>query len=122
MYSDWGYRPEQLIPVIDALYNLATFTNGQDVPPGMPNPNPSLGISRVVVGAILGAEMEDDEFGKKSAAAILTLLPQIAKVHPNLAKSLDDVYAEITTSSESIMTEMYPDILSKLEVVRSKLA
>jgi hypothetical protein len=122
MYSDWGYHPELLIPVIDALYNLATFTNGQDVPPGMPNPNPSLGISRVVVGAILGAEMEDDEFGKKSAAAILTLLPQIAKVHPNLAKSLDDVYAEITTSSESVMTEMYPDILSKLEAVRSKLA
>lgn len=23
-YSDWGYKPEQLIPVIDALYNLAT--------------------------------------------------------------------------------------------------
>lgn len=121
-YSDWGYKPEELIPVIDALYNLATFTNGQDTQPEMPNPNPSIGISRTVVGAILGAEMEDDEFGKKSAAAILTLLPQIAKVHPNLAKSLDDVYDEITTSSESVMTMMYPNILSKLEAVRSNSA
>ncbi len=121
-YSDWDYKPEQLIPVIDALYNLATFTNGQDTPPGMPNTNPSIGISRAVVGAILGAEMDDDEFGKKSASAILTLLPQIAKVHPKLAKSLDDVYAEITTSSDSVMTMMYPNILSKLEAVRSNSA
>lgn len=118
-YSDWGYNPEQLIPVIDALYNLATFTAGQDTPPDMPNPNPSAGVSRVVVGAILGAEMDDDEFGQKSAAAILTLLPEICKVHPRLAKSLDDVYIEITTNADSFMTKMYPTILSKLEAVRS---
>jgi len=121
-YSDWGYKTEHLIPVIDAMYNLATFTNGQDTPPGMTNLNPSIAISRVVVGAILGAEMDDDEFGKKSAAAILTLLPKIAKVHPKLAKSLDDVYTEITTSSNSVMTMLYPKILPKLEAVRSNLA
>lgn len=118
-YSDWDYKPETLIPVIEALYNLATFTAGQDAPH---NSNPSIAVSRTVVGAILGAEMDDDEFGKASAAAILKLLPQIAKVHPNLAKSLDDVYAEITTSSESVMTMMYPNILSKLEAVRSNSA
>jgi len=88
----------------------------------MPNTNPSIGISRAVVGAILGAEMEDDEFGKKSAAAILTLLPKIAKVHPNLAKSLDDVYAEITSISDSVMTMMHPNIISKLEAVRNNTA
>ena len=121
-YSDWDYKPEQLIPVIDALYNLATFTAGQDIPPNMPNANPTAGVSRVVVGAILGAEMDDDEFGQKSAAAILTLLPKISKVHSRLAKSLDDVYIEITTNADSFMTEMYPDILSKLEAVRSNQA
>jgi hypothetical protein len=121
-YSDWGYKPEQLIPVIDALYNLATFTAGQDSPPNSPNTNPSIGISRVVIGAILGAEMDDDDFGKKSAAAILTLLPLIAKVHPKLSKSLDDVYSEITSDTESFMIKMYPNILTKLEAVRSKSA
>jgi len=121
-YSDWGYKDEQLIPVIDALYNLATFTAGQDAPPNMTNINPSLGISRVVVGAILGAEMDDDEFGQKSAAAILILLPKISKVHSKLAKSLDDVYIEITTNTDSFMTKMYPNILSKLEAVRSNQA
>lgn len=118
-YSDWDYKPEQLIPVIDALYNLATFTAVQDTPPNMPDINPSIVVSRVVVGAILGAEMDDDEFGKESAAAILTLLPEICKVHPLLAKSLDDVYMEITTNAGSFMTKMYPNILSKLEAVRS---
>ena len=88
----------------------------------MPNANPSAGVSRVVVGAILGAEMDDDEFGKKSAAAILTLLPKISKVHSRLAKSLDDVYIEITTNADSFMTKMYPNILSKLEAVRSNQA
>jgi len=121
-YSDWGYKPEQLIPVIDALYNLATFTAVQDSPPSSTNTNPSIGISRVVIGAILGAEMDDDEFGQKSAAAILTLLPQISKVHSKLAKSLDDVYAEITNNTDSFMTKMYPNILSKLESVRSNQA
>ena len=121
-YSDWGYKPEQFIPVIDALYNLATFTAGQDTPPKMHNPNPSTGVSRVVVGAILGAEMEDYEFGQKSADAILTLLSQISKVHSKLAKSLDDVYVEITTNADSIMTKNYPDILTKLESIRSNQA
>jgi hypothetical protein len=59
-------RQEQLIPVIDALYNLATFTAGQDSPPSSINKNPSIGISRVVIGAILGAEMDDDDFGKRA--------------------------------------------------------
>ena len=44
-YSDWGYKPEQLIPVIDALYNLATFMYGQDTPPGMPNSIPLIATS-----------------------------------------------------------------------------
>ena len=121
-YSDWGYKTEHLIPVIDAMYNLATFTNGQDTPPGMTNLNPSIGISRVVIGAILGAEMDDDEFGKKSAAAILTLLPEICKVHPTLSKSLDDVYIEITSDSNSFLPKMYPNILSKLEAIKNNQA
>jgi hypothetical protein len=121
-YSDWGYKPEQLIPVIDAMYNLATFTAGQDSPPNSTNTNPSIGISRVVIRAILGAEMDDDELGQKSAATILTLLPKISKVHSKLAKSLDDVYIEITTNTDSFMTKMYPNILSKLESVRSNQA
>ena len=118
-YSDWGYKPEQLIPIIDALYSLATFTAGQDTPPHMPNLNPSIAISRVVIDAILGTEMDDDEFGQKSAATILTLLPKISKIHPKLAKSLDDVYVEITTNAECFMNKMYPNILNKLEAVRS---
>jgi len=115
-YSDWGYKPEQLIPVIDALYNLASFTNGQDAPN---NSNPSIAVSRTVVGAILGAEMDNDEFGQKSAAAILILLPKIAQVHSKLSQSINDVYGEIKGDSDSFMTKMYPNILTKLEAVRS---
>jgi hypothetical protein len=118
-YSDWGYKPEQLIPVVDAMYNLATFTAGQDAPH---NSNPSISVSRTVIGAILGAEMEDDDFGRKSAEAILTLLPSIAKVHPNLAHSLDDVYSEIKNDADSFMTKMYPNILSRLETIRKNSA
>jgi len=128
-YSVFHYKPEQLIPVIDALYNLATFTSNQEfrnvndfTPPNMPNINPSINIGRVVIGAILGAEMDDDEFGQKSAAAILTLLPEISKLHSKLAKSLDDVYVEITTDPHSFMTLIYPNILSKLESIRSSQA
>jgi hypothetical protein len=118
-YSYWGYKPIEVIPVIDALYNLATFIAGQNSSPNMPNADPSAGISRVVVGAILGAEIDDDEYDKKSAAAMLTLLPGICKIHPQLAKSLDDVYIEITTNADSFMPEMYPNILSKLEAIKS---
>lgn len=118
-YSDWDYKPETLIPVIEALYNLATFTAGQDAPH---NSNPSIAVSRTIVGAILGAEMDDDEFGKASAAAILKLLPKIAKVHPKLSQSLDDVYNEIKGDADSFMIKMYPNILTKLEAVRSNSA
>lgn len=118
-YSDWGYSPEEIIPVIDALYNLATFTIGQDAQPGTSNSNLSMGISRLVVGAILGAEMGDDDFGKNSAAKILEFLPEIAKIHPKFSQSLDEVYNEIKSESESFMAQMYPNILTKLEAVRS---
>jgi|LauGreDrversion4_2_1035121.scaffolds.fasta_scaffold223995_2 hypothetical protein len=117
-YSDLGYKPEQLIPIIDALYNLATFTVRQDTPPEMSITDPSIGISRVVVGAILGVELDHD-CGKKSAAAILTLLPQIAKIHPKLAKSLDEVYVELAGKPENFLTKMFPNMLTKLEAVRS---
>ena len=120
-YSDWGYQPEQLIPVIDALYNLASFTVGQDVPPGMLKHDPELGISRIVIGAILGVELKDDEIGRACSAEILQLLPEISRVHSRLSKSIDDVHAEVSKNAESFMIKMNPEILNQLtEIMKNK--
>lgn len=123
-YSYVGYETADYIPLIDALYNLATFIAGQATPYPLNANDTAAVVSRYVVGAILGAELGDDglgddELGQNDTANILTLLPEICKVHPRLAKSLDDIYIEITTNADdSFMAKMHPTLLSKLEAVR----
>ncbi len=116
-YSDFGYEPKQVCHIVDALFSLASFVVGQDLPPDTPNTDHSLGISRTVIGTIPGVESDGNDAEQASGPAIAKLLADVSKVHPRLRKGLDDVYAELVSRPDHVLTQIDPDIRGKLEAV-----
>ena len=114
-YTDWGYGPQQIAHVIDAMYSLATLGSQLDTPPDFVNPNPQLVIHSITIGSILETDDEDKEEG---SIAKLKMLAEVSKVHSLLASGLEAIYCEVMTNDDSIIAKINPSVISQLERIR----
>ncbi len=60
-YADWEYSPVELGRIVNAMYELATFMVGQDLPPNSPKDN----LNEIVDGVVV-ASMLDKAHNEKS--------------------------------------------------------
>lgn len=110
-YSNSGYSPQRLIPLFDAMYNLATYTNLGDVMPGAEQDLLLLGIDSLVITPFL---IRDDD----SKATSLHILADVSKLHPRLANSINRVFVELTMDSKHYFLARDEDYFSNLTEVK----
>ena len=114
-YSDWGYSPQQILPVIDAMYSLGSLGFELDTPPGVTHPNSQLAIHNIVLGAILETE---DETYKNVKESKLKMLADLSKIDERTAEGLIAIYDEVNKNTESIILQFNPNVLNQLNEIR----
>lgn len=114
-YSDWGYSPQQVKHVVDAMYCLATLGSQLDTPPDFEHPNPELLIHNLVLGSILETEHENY---KELGEAKLKMLSDLSAVDIRTANGIDAIYKDVTENPESFTWKINPIVLFQLNEIK----
>ena len=114
-YSDWGYSPQQVKHVIDAMYSLATLGSQLDTPPDFEHPNPELYIHNLVLGSILETEHESyKDVGKTK----LKMLADLSAIDIRTANGINAIFKDVTENPKSFTWEINPNVLIQINEIR----
>jgi len=114
-YSDWGYSPEQVLHVVDAMYSLGILGGQLDTPPDFIHPNPELALHSIVLGAILDTE---DDSNKELDEAKLKMLADLSKFDERTARGLNILNKEITENPNSYILKLNPKLPEQLAEIK----
>ncbi len=111
-YADWDYSPVELSRIVNAMYELATFMVGQDMPPNSPKDNLNEVVDGVVVASIL------DKAHKEKSEKILSVLASIAKVNAKLSNSIDAMVENLSSKERMLDVIKDPRLMEQLKEIQ----